>query len=138
MVFIGCSGHTYVEQSREIGSRMDPQQIAEAFSSHRFAEVYDRLSPAVRWQLPGQTTLDGKQAVVAACEAASAEFSRLERTEFTRFVSVADATVAAVDAVGRYVGPDGSVSVVSSADIYEFGIDGLITRITSYAVELEG
>ena len=32
----------------------------------------------------------------------------------------------------------GSTSVVSSADIYEFDGDGLISMITSYAVELPG
>jgi hypothetical protein len=33
--------------------------------------------------------------------------------------------------------PGRSVSVVSSADIYEFDGDGLVTTITSYAVELD-
>jgi hypothetical protein len=35
------------------------------------------------------------------------------------------------------VSSDGSVSVVSSADIYEFDDEGLIAVITSYAVELD-
>jgi hypothetical protein len=63
--------------------------------------------------------------------------AQLASAEFSRFVSVAGNRVAAVDAVGRYVSPDGSVSVVSSADIYEFDREGLITAITSYAVELD-
>ena len=33
--------------------------------------------------------------------------------------------------------PDGSVSVVSSADVYEFDGEGQVTTITSYAVELD-
>jgi len=41
----------------------------------------------------------------------------------------------AVDAIGRYTDAGGQVSVVSSCDIYQF-IDGLLTAITSYAVEL--
>ena len=62
---------------------------------------------------------------------------QLVRAQFTRFISVADDHVAAIDAIGRYVGADGSVSVVSSADVYEFDADAHVTAITSYAVELE-
>ena len=80
--------------------------------------------------------IEGTEAVVAACNASAVEIAQLASTEFSRFVSVAGDRVAAVDAVGRYVSPDGSVSVVSSADIYEFDDDGLVTTITSYAVEL--
>ncbi len=57
-------------------------------------------------------------------------------TEFTRFVVAADDDTAAVDATGRYTGRDGTTSVVSSCDIFEFH-EGLIVRITSYAVEEE-
>ena len=114
----------------------DSQAVAEAFSGHRFADVYDRLDSDVRWVVPGQQTLAGKDAVVAACESTLADMSQLASTEFSRFVAVGDAHVAAVDAIGRYVSHDGSTSVVSSADIYEFDDDGLVITITSYAVEL--
>ena len=114
----------------------DGKRIAEAFSSHRFAEVYERLSQHVRWVIPGQVTVEGKEAVVAACDSSLAEMNQLARTEFIRFLSVADDRAAAVDAVGRYVSHDGSISEVSSADIYEFDADGFVTTITSYAVEL--
>ncbi len=87
--------------------------------------------------LPGQSTIEGKLAVVEACNASAAEMAQLTSAEFTRFVSVADDRAAAIDAVGRYASPDGSVSVVSSADIYEFDGDGRVTTITSYAVELD-
>jgi hypothetical protein len=33
---------------------MNTQQIAEAFSGHRFAETYDHLAVDVRWVLPGR------------------------------------------------------------------------------------
>lgn len=63
--------------------------------------------------------------------------AQLASTEFLRFVSVGDERLAAVDAIGHYVGTDGTTSVVSSADIYEFDGEGRVTTITSYAVELE-
>lgn len=73
---------------------------------------------------------------VAACESAAAEFQQQSGNDVLRFVSVAEDRLAAVDAVVRYRGLDGSVSVVASADIYEFDADGLMTTVTSYAVEL--
>lgn len=115
---------------------METRQTAEAFSSHRFTEVYDRLADDVRWVLPGQATIQGRTAVIAACEAAAGEFAQLAGTDTLRFLSVADDGTAAVDATIRYRSPDGSASVVSSADIYEFDERGLLITITSYAVEL--
>jgi ketosteroid isomerase-like protein len=49
---------------------------------------------------------------------------------------VADDNAAAVDVVGQYVDADGTTSVVSSCDVYELR-DGMVTAITSYAVELD-
>ena len=115
---------------------MNTKQIAEAFSGHRFGETYDHLASDVRWVLAGQTTIEGRSAVVEACNSSAAEMAKLASAEFSRFVSVADDRVAAIDAVGRYVSPDG-VTVVSSADVYEFDSDGRVTAITSYAVELD-
>jgi hypothetical protein len=117
--------------------QMDPLQLAEAFSGHRFKDTYDGLAATVRWVLPGHPPIEGKEAVVSACDSAADEMGQLASAEFTRFVSVASDRVAAVDAVGRYVSSDGSVSVVSSADIYEFDDEGLVAVITSYAVELD-
>ena len=116
---------------------MDTRQIAEAFSGHRFEDTYDHLSADVRWVLPGQTTIEGRSAVIEACNASAAEMAELTSATFSRFVSVADDRVAAIDAVGRYVSRDGSVSVVSSADVYEFDGAGQVRIITSYAVELD-
>jgi len=116
---------------------MTVKQLAEAFSSHRFDEVYDHLADDARWVLPGQDPLVGKAAIVEACRGAAEEFARQREATFTRFVSVADAATAAVDVVARYVDADGEVSVVSSADIYETDAAGRIVTITSYAVELE-
>lgn len=111
------------------------QTVAEAFSSHRFADTYPHLADDIAWFTPGADTVKGKNAVIAACGMTLTELADTT-TEFTRFVSVAGDTTAAVDVTGRYTAPDGSVSVVASCDIYEFNKD-LVTRITSYAVELE-
>jgi ketosteroid isomerase-like protein len=111
------------------------RELAEAFSRHRFRDVYDALAPDVVWTAVGQGRTEGRQAVVDACEAALTELSATT-VQFTRFVSVADGDVAAVDVVARYTAPDGALSVVSSCDVYEFR-DGALAAVTSYAVELE-
>jgi hypothetical protein len=45
---------------------MTVKQLAEAFSSHRFDEVYDHLADDARWVLPGQDPLVGKAETEAA------------------------------------------------------------------------
>jgi limonene-1,2-epoxide hydrolase len=109
-------------------------QIARAFSGHQFTETYPSLAADVRWVSVGGSTIEGRDAIIAACEESIAELVGVETT-FTRFLSVAGGSAVAVDAIGRYVDGDGGISVVSSCDIFEF--DGeLISQITSYAVEL--
>lgn len=115
---------------------IDTRAVAEAFSGHRFADAYDHLAPDLEWVLVGASTIRGKDAALEACEETLAALANAT-TEFTRFVSVADQDGAVVDAVGRYLDEDGSTSVVSSCDIYEFAGD-LVVRITSYTLELEG
>jgi ketosteroid isomerase-like protein len=108
---------------------------AEAFSGHRFPHAYGALHPDVCWTQVGEAVLTGRQAVVDACEATPAELGTTT-VEFPRFLVVVGDDAAAVDVVGRYVDADGGTSVVSSCDVYEFR-DGMVTAITSYAVELD-
>lgn len=109
------------------------QQIAEAFSGHRFADAVDHLAPHVLWETRGGPTVEGREAVVAACESTTAQLQGVT-TEFARFVSVVGQDAVAVDVVARYAGPDGTFTV-SSCDVYEFEA-GALARITSYVVEL--
>ncbi len=44
------------------------QEIAEAFSRHRFADAYPHLAPDVRWIAHGSAETVGRDAVVAVCE----------------------------------------------------------------------
>ena len=85
---------------------MDTKQAAEAFSNHRFSDVYDRLADTVRWVVPGQASIDGKADVVAACESAAAEFSELAGTDVLRFVSLAEERRAAVEGTDSLLSSD--------------------------------
>ncbi len=117
---------------------MNAREIAEAFSSHRFEDAIPHLAPTVRWVLPGQGSIDGRDSVVEACRASAAQMDSLAAHGLVRLVSVASGSLAAVDAVGRYVDQDGGESFVSSADIYEFDSQARVAVITSYAVEVGG
>ena len=66
---------------------MDTLRIAEAFSGHRFPETYDSLAPDVLWVLPGHAVIEGRDAVIAACDSSAAEMAHLASAEFSRFVS---------------------------------------------------
>ena len=119
-------------------TRMGPRETAEAFSGHRFGEAYGQLHQDVRWVVPGHEPMIGQDRRGGGLRGDRRAHGRAGAwTEFTRFVVVADDRVAAVDAIGRYVSHDGTTSVVSSADVYELDADGLVTTITSYAVELD-
>lgn len=112
------------------------RRVAEAFSGHRFRETYDRLAPDIVWVAVGASTTVGKEGVIAVCEETLTQLADTP-TEFRRFLAVADEQTAVVDSIGHYTPSTGATSDVASCDIYEFRGD-LITRITSYAVDLGG
>ena len=109
-------------------------QLAEAFSGHRFTQVYPQLSDDVQWTLVGDRTITGKAAVIATCEESAAYLATVT-TAYSRFKVVVGQDSAVVDSRASYADADGSVTVVASCDIYEF-VDGSLSEITSYTVEL--
>ena len=111
------------------------QQVAEAFSSHRFREAYDYLHPQVEWTVVGAARLEGREQVVYACEQSLTELER-QTTQFLRFKTVADADAVAIDSVAKYVDAKWRTSFVRSCDVYEF-TQGYLSAITSYTAEIE-
>lgn len=112
---------------------MNARQIAEAFSGHEFEEVFPFIADDVLWTMPGAEGLEGRDAVIAACRS-TAEALKDTRVTVERFVVIDGGQNIAVDSLTVYGDPD-STSVVASCDIYEFR-DGMISRITSYTVEV--
>lgn len=110
------------------------QQVAEAFSAHRFAETYPFLHPQVRWTLVGAARLEGREQVVQACEAALDQLSKSTQ-QVLRFKTVVGPDSVAVDAITRYVDKKWVTTIVSSCDVFEFA-QGHLTAITSYTVEI--
>lgn len=109
--------------------------VAEAFSGHRFADTYGHLAPSVTWTAHGASRTDGRDAVIAACEASTQELGQLT-TQFLTFRSIADGDSVAVETVGRYEEAGQGASFVASVDLYDFA-DGQVTRIVSYATEIQ-
>lgn len=111
------------------------QEVAEAFSAHRFREVYDFFHPDIQWVLVGVAKLEGRDQVVSACESSLKELTRTT-TQFLRFKTAAGPEVVAVDAIARYVDTKWKSTFVSSCDIFEFS-QGALTKVTSYTVEVD-
>ncbi|MEV6636785.1 nuclear transport factor 2 family protein [Actinoplanes sp. NPDC051470] len=108
--------------------------IAEAFSRHAFSEVYPHLADDVRWRLIGAADVEGRDAVIAACEESLPHLAAL-KTEFTEFRARGGPDFAVVDSTATYTDPDGATSQVASCDLFTF-TGGKLTEIVSYTVEL--
>jgi len=111
----------------------DNEEIARAFSGHRFAEAYPYLAQDVQWEMVGGANAIGKKAVVDVCEGTRRELTDVT-IRFTRFRAVVAGDAVVVDTIVEYTGP-GEASSVASCDLFDFH-DGLVTTIRSFTVEL--
>jgi ketosteroid isomerase-like protein len=110
-------------------------EIAEAFSRHEFDRTFPRMDDDIEWAQIGEGHVQGKADVVTACERSS-EYLAGVRTTFNRFKIVAAENCVVIDSRAEYVDAEGESSEVASCDIYDF-IDGSLTAITTYAVEID-
>jgi hypothetical protein len=106
-------------------------ELAHAFATHRFAEVYDRLDPELRWIVNGQPALD-REATVAACESLLGDLAHTV-AELLRVEVVEDGASVTVETVTRYVDLTGT-TVVASQDTLDFEGD-VVVAVTSYVAE---
>lgn len=110
------------------------EDVARAFSEHRFKDAYPFISQDVRWNVVGAAVLPGKQVLMQSCSTLSAELDGID-VEFSRFRVITSDAAVVVDSLAHYGGDD--PSSVAACDIYEF--DGeMVTTITSYNVEVDG
>ena len=117
---------------RSVGLTTD--QIAAAFSSHRFSEAYPSLSTNVRWNSVGGEVLEGRDAVIAKCDDL-AQYLATVVTRFSHLETTAGADHVVVESVATYTESNGEVSTVASCDIYRFAGDQIMA-IASYNIEI--
>lgn len=110
------------------------EEIARAFSGHRFEVTYPYLAEDAVWTIVGAETLSGKAAIMRRCEESLADLSDI-KTEFRQFRSLLGGRWVVVDSTAAYTGADGDVAIVASCDIYEFASSRL-AAITSYNIAL--
>lgn len=110
------------------------EEIARAFSGHRFAETHPHLAQDVRWEPVGGSTMQGRDAVIAACEQTN-EYLAQATTTFRKFDVVVGSDAVVIDSLAEYAGADERSSVVASCDLYRFA-DNEETAIVSYTVEI--
>lgn len=110
-------------------------QIAEAFSSHRFVETYAYLSESIKWNNVGGEKYIGRDVVIDQCEKSASDLATVPTT-FTKFkVRQAQACIL-VESIAQYKDNEDQLSTVASCDVYQFA-DGLLIEITSYNIELK-
>jgi len=110
-------------------------QIAEAFSSHRFAETYPYLSDSIKWNNIGGEELTGRDVIIDQCEQSAKYLATISPT-FTKFKVTHAQAYIVVESIAKYKDNEDQLSTVASCDIYQFA-DGQLIEVTSYNIELE-
>ena len=109
-------------------------QIAEAFSTHRFAATYPYLSDDIKWNIVGGEELVGRDAVIDRCEQSAKDLATVSTT-FTKLKVTRAELWVVVESVAQYKDDENRISTVASCDVYQFSDERLV-EITSYNIEL--
>jgi hypothetical protein len=106
--------------------------VAQLFSGGRFDEAKDRVAEQVEWQIyEEKMQLRGKAEVMDFCRSV-AEYFKSITTNFEAYGLVADDTKVAIYGKAEFIRGGQTINTVHSCDIYEFDVDGNISRIYSY------
>jgi ketosteroid isomerase-like protein len=114
--------------------RKNLDALAEAFSVGQFEEVFDYLEENIVWTIPGETELQGKQAVFGHCKQVKEYFNSLT-TRFEIQDTLSDFNKVVVKGAAEFIRDNQIVSTVSACDVYEFNRQHKIIKITSYCIK---
>lgn len=109
------------------------QQIAESFSGGQFDNVYQHLADNIIWNVVGENTFTGKQAVIDNCEQVASYFKTVT-TNFKTGNIIADNNRVVIDGTAEFTRDGKQVSFVWACDVYEFNDSKKIEKITSYCI----
>lgn len=114
--------------------RLEPEQIAETFCRHRFAETYPYMAGDIQWNIVGGEELMGREAVIDRCEE-SAKYLETVSTTFLNLKIHRAEMIVVVEGTAQYQDRENEISSIASCDVFQF-LDGRLVAITSYAIEL--
>ncbi len=110
------------------------QQIAESFSGGQFDKVYQYLTDNIIWNVVGENSFTGKQAVIDNCEQVASYFKAVT-TNFTTENIIVDNNRVAINGTAEFVKNGKRVSYVWACDVYEFNDQKELEKITSYCIQ---
>jgi hypothetical protein len=113
---------------------LDIQHIAEAFTTHKFAETFPNLAEDVKWDNIGRDLIVGREAVIARCTDA-AKFLATVSTTFTKIKVTRAESLVIVEGECLFTAADNQTSRVASCDLFQFA-DGKLVELTSYVIDL--
>ncbi len=108
-------------------------QIAEAFCSHRFADVFPYMANEINWNIIGREELIGRDAVIAQCDNVVKFLETVSTTSLKLKTYRAD-TCVIVDGTAQFQDRENQTSSVASCDVFQFS-NGQLIEITSYVID---
>ncbi len=104
--------------------------ISHEFSKGNFKACYDYFAQHIKWNVVGNTVLEGKEAVVSFCESMLKE---MVGSTFNNTNSLLDGNKIAVEGICSFTDAADKPATVLYSDFYTFDGDKIVT-ITSYCI----
>lgn len=109
-----------------------PVEIAQLFSSGKFAGVEHYLSDDIKWNIyEEKQVLSGKSSVLAFTKKTQEYFKTIS-TKFETFGILEDGNKVAIYGRTEFIRGGKTINVIYSCDIYIFNESGKIQKIHSY------
>ncbi|QFT89033.1 hypothetical protein FIU87_10280 [Bacillus sp. THAF10] len=110
------------------------KQIAESFSNGNFEPTFPFLAKKIEWNIVGDKTLVGREAVIEECKQISNYFKTIT-TKFTTLNVISEKKCVAVNGTAEFIRNGEQLSSVSACDVYIFNDRNELQRIDSYCIK---
>ncbi len=110
------------------------KQIAESFSHGNFEPTYPFLAKTIKWNIVGDKTFEGREAVIEECKQTSNYFNTIT-TNFTTLNVISEQNCVAVNGTAEFIRNGEQLSFVSACDVYIFNDKNELQRIDSYCIK---
>ena len=112
---------------------MTKRQIATSFSLGKFEGLAPYLNDNIEWNALQIFHLFGKEEVLEQCRKSAAYFNSLS-TDFRQNSVIEEHNTIAITGTADFSEDGKRIEFVSSCDVFEFGEQGDIIKITSYCI----